>query len=73
MGDDAGLADLLCAARATADAVKAGEGRTRTALYQALSQAYDFALSARCSPEDFAELLADSGVKAQARAPMTRS
>ena len=71
VGDDAGLADLLCAARATAEAVKAGEGRTRAALYQALSLAYDFALSARGNPEDFAELLADSGVKAQARAPMT--
>ncbi|MES2147586.1 MAG: hypothetical protein V4491_07030 [Pseudomonadota bacterium] len=71
VGDDAGLADLLCAARATAEAVKAGEGRTRAALYQALSLAYDFALTARRNPEDFAELLADSGVKAQARAPMT--
>jgi hypothetical protein len=70
-GDGASLADWLCAARETADAVKAGEGRTRAALYRALSLAYDFALAARDNPEDYAELLQDSGVKAQTRAPMT--
>lgn len=68
---DIGLADLLCAARDNAELAKAGEGRTRAALYRALALAYDFALSARDNPEDFAELLADSGVTAQARAPMT--
>ena len=68
---DAGLADRLWAARETAEAVKAGEGRTRSALYRALSLAYDFAIAAQESPEDYAELLEDSGVKAQARAPMT--
>jgi len=68
---DAGLADRLWAARETADAVKAGEGRTRAALYQALSLAYDFALAAQQNPADYAELLEESGVKAQARAPMT--
>ena len=68
---DAALADRLWAARETAEAVKAGEGRTRAALYRALSLAYDFALAARDNPEEFAELLEESGVKAQARAPMT--
>ena len=67
----AGLADRLWAARETADAMKAGEGRTRTALYKALSLAYDFAVAAGESPDDYAELLEESGVKAQARAPMT--
>jgi len=71
IGEDAALADRLWAARETADAVKAGEGRTRVALYRALSLAYDFALAARQSPEDYAELLEESGVKVQARAPMT--
>ena len=71
LGEDAGLADRLCAARETADAVKAGEGRTRSALYRALSLAYDFALAARENPADYAELLEESCVKAQARAPMT--
>ena len=71
IGEDAGLADRLWAARETADAVKAGEGRTRSALYRALSLAYDFALAAQEHAEDYAELLEESGVKAQARAPMT--
>jgi hypothetical protein len=68
---DAGLADRLWAARETAETVKAGEGRTRSALYRALSLAYDFALAARDNPEEYAELLEESGVKAQVRAPMT--
>ena len=68
---DAGLADRLWAARETAESVKAGEGRTRAALYRALSLAYDFAVAADASPGEYAELLEESGVKAQARAPMT--
>src|SRR3954451_22279153 len=68
---DAGLADRLWAARETAESVKAGEGRTRASLYRALSLAYDFAVAAQQSPEEYAELLEESGVKAQARAPMT--
>jgi len=71
IGPDAGLADRLSAARETAEAVKSADGRSRSALYRALSVAYDFALAAQQSPEDYAELLEDSGVKAQARAPMT--
>jgi hypothetical protein len=69
--ENAGLADRLCAARETAESVKAGEGRTRAALYQALSLAYDFAVAAQQNPGEYAELLDESGVKAQARAPMT--
>ncbi|MES2326066.1 MAG: hypothetical protein V4499_01875 [Pseudomonadota bacterium] len=68
---DAGLADRLWAARETAETVKAGEGRTRAALYRALSLAYDFAVAADANADDYAELLEESGVKAQARAPMT--
>ena len=71
LDENAGLADRLWAARETADSVKAGEGRTRTALYKALSLAYDFAIAAQQNPEEYAELLEESGVKAQARAPMT--
>jgi hypothetical protein len=69
--EDAALADRLWAARETAETVKAGEGRTRTALYRALSLAHDFALAAASDPDDYAELLEESGVKVQARAPMT--
>jgi hypothetical protein len=71
LDENAGLADRLWAARETAETVKAGEGRTRAALYRALSLAYDFAMAARESPDEYAELLEESGVKAQARAPMT--
>jgi hypothetical protein len=71
LDDNAGLADRLWAARETAESVKAGEGRTRAALYRALALAYDFAIAANENPADYAELLEESGVKAQARAPMT--
>lgn len=71
LDEDAGLADRLWAARECADAVKSAEGRSRSALYQALSRAYDFAVASRSEPEDYAELLEESGMKAQARAPMT--
>jgi hypothetical protein len=68
---DAGLADRLWAARETAEAVKSADGRTRSALYRALDLAYDFAVAATREPQDYAELLEESGMKAQARAPMT--
>ena len=71
LDENAGLADRLWAARETADVVKTGEGRTRAALYRALSLAYDFALVAKDNPQEYAELLEESGMKSQARAPMT--
>jgi hypothetical protein len=71
LDENAGLADRLWAARETAESVKAGEGRTRAALYKALSLAYDFAVAAQQDTDQYAELLEESGVKAQARAPMT--
>ena len=66
-----GLGDLLCAARNGADIAKHAEGRSRAKLYRALGLAYDFALVADARPDEYAELLADSGLKAQDRAPMT--
>jgi hypothetical protein len=71
LGADAGLADRLCLARETAEAVKGADARSRTALYRALGQAYDFALAAEAEPDHYAEILVDAGLKAQARAPMT--
>ncbi len=68
---DAGLADRLWAARESAEVCKAQDGRSRVALYRALAMAYDFAVAARRVPQDYAEILDDAGVKAQARAPMT--
>ena len=68
---DAGLADRLGAARECAEVCKAADGRSRAALYRALALAYDFAVAAKRVPDDYAEILDDAGVKAQARAPMT--
>lgn len=70
-GPDAGLWDWLAAARASAADVRDCESRAHAALYRAIGRAYDFALSAEAAPEDYAELLAEEGLKAQARAPMT--
>ena len=68
---DAELADWLALARETVDRAAAADSRGRAALYQAVGRAWDFALAAEARPEDFAALLADAGLKAQARAPMT--
>ena len=68
---EAGLADRLSAARDSAEVCKAADGRSRVALYRALSMAYDFAVAAKRVPQDYAEILDDAGVKGQARAPMT--
>jgi hypothetical protein len=68
---DAGLADRLSAARQCAEQAAAGEQRSRVALYRALGHAWDFALAARADPDEYAELLAEAGLKVQARAPMT--
>ncbi len=71
LDDDAGLADRLWAARESAEVCKQADGRSRAALYRALAMAYDFSVAAKRVPEDYAEILDDAGVKAQARAPMT--
>ena len=68
---DAGLADHLSAARESAEVCKDADGRSRIALYRALAMAYDFAVAAKRVPDEYAEILDDAGVKAQARAPMT--
>ncbi len=66
-----GLADWLAAARASADAVRHADSRGRAALYHALGHAYDFALLASLRSDEYATLLADTGIVAQERAPMT--
>jgi hypothetical protein len=66
-----GLGDWLAAARELAVAAHGSEDRTRTALYQAIGRAYDFSLAAARAPGEFKDMLADAGLKAQARAPMT--
>lgn len=65
------LGDWLAAARSNAQEAIRSDARSRQFLYRALSLAYDFALVADARPEEYAELLADNGIVAQARAPMT--
>jgi hypothetical protein len=69
--DSTGLGDWLVAARASADAVRHADSRGRAALYHALGQAYDFALLTDVRPQEYAELLEDTKIVAQERAPMT--
>jgi len=70
-GAEAELADWLALARETAERAIAADSRSRTALYQAVGKAWDFALAADTQPGAFAELLSDAGLQAQDRAPMT--
>jgi hypothetical protein len=65
------LADWLATARASAETLRSADSRGRTALYHALGHAYDFALLADVRRHDYVELLSDSGIIGQDRAPMT--
>jgi hypothetical protein len=65
------LGDWLAAAREMAAQARNNEDRTRNALYEAIGRAYDFSLAAAESPADFEELVSDSGLTVQDRAPMT--
>jgi hypothetical protein len=69
--EDMGLADWLASARELAQAAQGSEDRTRSALYAAIGRAYDFSLAAADAPEEFDELVVDSGLTVQDRAPMT--
>mgnify|MGYP000386225073 CR=1 FL=1 len=69
--EDSSLADWLNAARNSADDAREADHRSRDTLYSAIGRAWDFALIAEKNADDFAELLTDSGITAQERAPMT--
>ena len=69
--DDSALADWLYAARNSANVAAESDVRGREALYRAIGRAYDFSLAAARYRQDYAELLADAGLKVQDRAPMT--
>lgn len=69
--DSDSLADWLAVARDRASEAADSEQRSRAALYAAIGQAYDFYLMTQEHPADYAQLLDDSGLKAQERAPMT--
>ncbi|WP_336962324.1 hypothetical protein [Sphingobium aquiterrae] len=68
---EASLGDWLALARDCAEHAQGSDARSRGALYRAIGLAYDFALAAQDAPEAYAELLEDSGIKVQARSPMT--
>ena len=65
------LGDWLASARELAIAARGSEERTRETLYEAIGRAYDFSLAAAEQPAEFEEILADSGLTMQDRAPMT--
>ena len=66
-----GLYDCLAEARELALVARSSEDRSRSALYAAVGRAYDVSLAAQAEPEEFADLIADSGLTVQDRAPMT--
>ncbi|MCC6829141.1 MAG: hypothetical protein IT550_13030 [Novosphingobium sp.] len=68
---DMALADWLASARALAEAARGSEDRSHQALYAAIGRAYDFSIAAEGAPQEFAALVADSGLAMQARAPLT--
>lgn len=68
---DDSLADSLARARDAAAVATASEGRTRHALYRAIGLAHAFARAAAARPDDYADLLADAGLVAQPRSPLT--
>ena len=65
------LPELVEDARALALEARDSEGRSRQALYRALSLAYDVALAAIADEAGFAVLIANAGIVPQTRAPMT--
>lgn len=69
--DAMGLADWLASARELAHAAQGSEDRSRSALYAAIGRAYDFSLAAQAEPAEFEAIVADAGLAAQDRAPMT--
>jgi hypothetical protein len=71
LSEDTGLYDCLASARELARTADSTEDRSRSALYAAVSRAYDFSLAAAAAPDDYAELIAESGLAVQDRAPMT--
>ncbi|NBC36983.1 hypothetical protein GTZ99_10490 [Novosphingobium sp. FSY-8] len=64
------LGELLDVARALARAAGSGGERNRHALYAAIGGAHDFALAAQDVPHALADLIAQAGLTAQARAPL---
>ena len=64
------LQSKLTDVRAKADEARAAKLRANVALYEGLGAAYDFALDAEDSPEEYLKLVEAKGLKIQLRAPM---
>jgi hypothetical protein len=60
----------LAAVRAKADEARMAKLQSNAALYQGLGAAYDFALDAEDSPEEYLKLVEAQGLKIQLRSPM---
>ncbi len=69
--DDVAIGDALASAREAAQRAASVSARGHAALYRALALASAFVAATRAAPEEYAELLADSGIKPNPRAPMT--
>jgi hypothetical protein len=64
------LESKLTEVRAKADEARQAKLRANAALYEGLSAAYDFALDAEDSPEEYLKLVQAEGLKIQLRSPM---
>jgi hypothetical protein len=64
------LHSKLTDVRAKADEARQAKLRANSALYEGLSAAYDFALDAEDSPEEYLKLVQGEGLKIQLRSPM---
>ncbi len=64
------LQSKLTDVRAKADEARAAKLRANAALYEGLGAAYDFALDAEDSPEEYLKLVEAKGLKIQLRSPM---
>jgi hypothetical protein len=67
---DSPLQARLAAVRAKAEEARMAKIRSNTALYEGLGAAYDFALDAEDSPEEYLKLVESQGLKIQLRSPM---
>jgi len=65
------LVDWLAEARRFALVARDSEERSRNALYQAISMAYDFSLAVTQAPDEFLQLISEAGLTIQERAPFT--
>ena len=64
------LENKLNDVRAKTDEARQAKLRANAALYEGLSAAYDFALDAEDSPEEYLKLVQSEGLKIQLRSPM---